>query len=112
MPRPKKVEVDLAGLVAVVGDEFADRLRLRVERLVESMLDDLDWQMQYATPANRLALTRGLLPHLLKGKEEQADVAEELRIEMGEMMSELRSGLAGAQFDPVVQADSPVDSPG
>ena len=93
---------EIAALVAAAGD--SDEIRSRVHRLVHKMLDEIEWQIDNATPAAKQQLLRTAVPALMRVVQDGEQVDEELLAVRQELLSlhdEVRQGLFSIPADVV-----------
>lgn len=85
---------EIEALVAAAGD--SDEIKGRVTNLVHKMLDEIEWQIDNATPAAKQQLLRTAVPALMKVIQEGEQVDQEvlvLRHELVQLNDEIRNQL-------------------
>ena len=85
---------EIEALVAAAGN--SDEIKGRVTNLVHKMLDEIEWQIDNATPAAKQQLLRTAVPALMKVIQEGEQVDQEvlvLRHELVQLNDEIRNQL-------------------
>lgn len=99
---------EVAALVAAAGQ--SDEIKGRVHRLVHKMLDEIEWQIDNATPAAKQQLLRTAVPALMKVIQEGEQIDTEmllLRHELVQLNDDIRSQLFSIPVD-VIEVSEPV----
>lgn len=98
-------EVDLLASTVDLPPDPMDKVRRRVEKLVDATFEHCERTMAVGTPADKLAIAKNVLPQLIRvlGEQAEADVHAEMRDALAEMREAFRSTVA--QVAPMLVAD-------
>lgn len=77
-----------AAIAQVVSTD--DKVQKRVRKIVNALLDDIEWLLLYGTPKERITLARSVVPTMMKALTASEGQDDGMKKAYEEMMADLR----------------------